>query len=161
MESAIEDGLEYKLKMKIINLIILFFYIIYIYYMNYILFIVFVIFIFYIVNYFTLIKRQELTSHDIINTILRGSARWAAASLQDKSPIVAVLHANYAAGYLWALKDSFSDIDIQRATGIDIIKFQKKIIDVQDKSTQMLLKECPQYASNIDIYLGKIAKEYT
>ena len=123
--------------------------------MNYIIIILFVISIFFVI-----LKNQEPNTNTIINTILRGSARWAAASLQDKSPIVAVLHANYAAGYLWALKDSFSDIDIQRATGIDVIKFQKKIIDVQDKSTQMLVKVCPQFASNIDIYLGKIAKEY-
>jgi hypothetical protein len=123
--------------------------------MNYIIIILFVISIFFVI-----LRNQEPNTNTIINTILRGSARWAAASLQDKSPIVAVLHANYAAGYLWALKDSFSDIDIQRATGIDVVKFQKKIIDVQDKSTQMLVKVCPQFASNIDIYLGKIAKEY-
>jgi len=126
--------------------------------MNYIFFILFVIFIFFIVHNITFVKTQK--HYNIINTILRGSARWAAASLQDKSPIVAVLHANYAAGYLWALKDSFSDIDIQRATGINIITFQKKIIDVQDQSTQFLVKSCPQYASHIDTYLGKIAKEY-
>ena len=123
--------------------------------MNYIIIILFVISIFFVI-----LKNQEPNTNTIINTILRGSARWAAASLQDNSPIFAVLHANYAAGYLWALKDSFSDIDIQRATGIDVVKFQKKIIDVQDKSTQMLVKVCPQFASNIDIYLGKIAKEY-
>lgn len=123
--------------------------------MNYIIIILFVISIFFVI-----LKKQQPNTNTIINTILRGSARWAAASLQDKSPIVAVLHANYAAGYLWALRDSFSDIDIQRATGIDIIKFQKKIIDVQDKSTQNLVKNCPQFASNIDTYLGKIAKEY-
>jgi hypothetical protein len=123
--------------------------------MNYIIIILFVISIFFVI-----IKTQQPNTNSIINTLLRGSARWAAASLQDKSPIVAVLHANYAAGYLWALKDSFSDIDIQQSTGIDIIKFQKKIIDVQDKSTQILVKACPQFASNIDIYLGKIAKEY-
>ena len=123
--------------------------------MNYIIIILFVISIFFVI-----LKSQQPNTNIIINTLLRGSARWAAASLQDKSPIVAVLHANYATGYLWALKDSFSDIDIQRATGIDIITFQKKIVDVQDKSTQVLVKACPQFASNIDIYLGKIAKEY-
>lgn len=129
--------------------------------MNYILFVIFILITMYYfkTNYFK--ANFNLTKqHNIINTILRGSARWAAASLQDKSPIVAVLHANYATGYLWALKDSFSDIDIQRETGVDIIEFQKKIIDVQDKSTQMLVQKCPQFASNIDIYLGKIAKEY-
>lgn len=129
--------------------------------MNYILFIIFILSVFFIAHYFKTKITSNSKQHNIINSLLRGSARWAAASLQDKSPIVAVLHSNYAAGYLWALRDSFSDIDIQRETGIDIIKFQKKIIDTQDKSTQILIKNCPQYASNIDIYLGKIAKEYT
>lgn len=100
-------------------------------------------------------RRQE----DVIKTIIRGSARWASASLQDKSPMIAVLHANYAAGYLWALKDSFSDMDIQRASGVDIIEFQKKITGVQDKSTRFMINSCPEYASNIDNYFGKIAKE--
>ena len=100
-------------------------------------------------------RRQE----DVIKTIIRGSARWASASLQDKSPVIAVLHSNYAAGYLWALKDAFSDMDIQKASGIDMVEFQKKITDVQDKSTLLMIKSCPEYASNIDIYFGKIAKE--
>lgn len=128
--------------------------------MNYIIFIFFVIFIFYITNT-TFFKKQQPSANTIINTIFRGSARWAVASLQDTSPLVAILHANYAAAYLWALRDVFSDIDIQKITSVDIIKYQKKIIDVQDRATQMLIKACPEYASNIDIYLGKISKEYT
>jgi len=50
-------------------------------------------------------------------------------------------------------------MDIQKASGIDMVEFQKKITDVQDKSTLLMIKSCPEYASNIDIYFGKIAKE--
>lgn len=95
----------------------------------------------------------------IINTITRGCARWAAASLQDKSPLVAVLHANYASGYLWALRDTFSDEEIKNSTGINIIKFQKRITDIQDIATKRIISVCPKYASDIDTYLGKIGGE--
>ena len=41
-----------------------------------------------------------------INTLIRQAARWSVAAQQDESPIIALLHANYGAGYLWALKDN-------------------------------------------------------
>lgn len=107
------------------------------------------------------VKNKCLDKDFIINTIVRGCARWASASLQDKSPLVAVLHANYASGYLWALRDVFSDKDIKDSTGINIIQFQKRITDVQDKATKLMVSVCPKYTTDIDEYLGKIAGEYT
>ena len=47
-----------------------------------------------------------------ISTLLRQSARWAIASTQDDSAMISLLHANYAAGYLWAVKDIYSDVEI-------------------------------------------------
>lgn len=95
----------------------------------------------------------------IINTLVRGCARWSAASLQDKSPLIAVLHANYAAGYLWALKDTFSDSDVKNVTGVNMIEFQKRITDIQDISTKRMISSCPKYASEINSYFGKIGGE--
>ena len=40
-----------------------------------------------------------------IEKLIRQSARYATAAQRDKSPVIAVLHANYAAAYLYALKD--------------------------------------------------------
>lgn len=97
----------------------------------------------------------------LINTIIRGCARWAAASLQDKSPLIAVLHANYASGYLWALRDTFSDEEIKRSSGVNIIEFQKRITDIQDIATKQMISVCPKYASHIDTYLGKIGGEWS
>lgn len=37
--------------------------------------------------------------------LIRQVARWSTAGKQDKNSMIAVLHANYGAGYLWALKD--------------------------------------------------------
>lgn len=128
--------------------------------MNYLNCILFGFIVYLLLRFFTIKTERTERTDVIINTIVRGCARWAAASLQDKSPIVAVLHANYAAGYLWALRDAFSDTEIKRSSNIDIINFQKKITDVQDRATQILIKTCPQYASNIDVYLGKIGGEH-
>jgi hypothetical protein len=103
--------------------------------------------------------KDKYKSH-IISRIMRGSARWALASKQDKSPLVAVLHANYGCAYLWALKDVFNDYEITSATGIDVIQFQNKITDIQDRATKLVTKVCPAYASGItDNILSGIAGE--
>jgi hypothetical protein len=88
----------------------------------------------------------------IIQRILRGSARWSIASKQDKSPLIAVLHGNYGAAYLWALKEVFNDNEISLAMGkdFDIIDFQKRVTDIQDFSTKRMVKLCPEYTSGID-----------
>jgi hypothetical protein len=79
----------------------------------------------------------------IIKRLMRGCSRWAIASKQDKSPLIAMLHANYAAGYLWALKDVFSDTQIERASGIsNIIDFQNDIVTIQDTATKRLINSC-------------------
>ena len=91
---------------------------------------------------------DDYRSH-IISRIMRGSARWSLASKQDKSPLVAILHANYGCAYLWALKDIFNDYEIKYATGIDVIDFQNKITNIQDLATKNIVKLCPEYASGI------------
>jgi hypothetical protein len=116
-----------------------------------------------IFGYFTFSKlckddtKQKKLAH-IISRIMRGSARWALASKQDKSPLVAVLHANYGCAYLWALKDVFNDYEIKSATGIDVVEFQNKITDIQDTATKRMTKLCPVYATGIqDTILSSIA----
>lgn len=41
--------------------------------------------------------------NNIIKTLVRQSARWSVAALQDTNIMIAVLHSNYGAGYLWVL----------------------------------------------------------
>ena len=96
---------------------------------------------------------------NIINTLIRQCSRWAIAATQDKSPIIALLHANYAVGYLWALKDIATDIQIEKVTNINILDFVKKITDIQDKCTKKVSKNCPQFLEHIDVELAKLAKD--
>ena len=105
------------------------------------------------------LKIETLKIDQVIEVMVRSCSRWAVASLQDRSPLIAVLHANYAAGYLWALQDCFTDEQIWNATGVNIIKFQKRITNVQDIATRGLVGVCPKYASDLDIYLSKISGE--
>ena len=50
-----------------------------------------------------------------IQKLTRQAARWSTAAAQDDSPLIAVLHANYGAGYLWALKDIATAKQIKNA----------------------------------------------
>jgi hypothetical protein len=77
-----------------------------------------------------------------IKIMYRQSARWAAASIQDEAPIIKVLHANYAAGYLWAMKDVVSTEEFKRITGEDFLKLESKIVEIQDKATKSLVEKC-------------------
>jgi hypothetical protein len=73
--------------------------------------------------------------------------------------MIACLHANYAAVDLWALRDIATDSEIEQLGDIDVLKFKKKIIDVQDKATKYAAFKCPEYKGEIDDYLSKISGE--
>lgn len=88
--------------------------------------------------------------------LLRQAARWSLASIQDKNPFIAVLHANYAAGYLWALKDIYTDMEIEKYTGIDMKDFISLIVKNQDIVSKRLVKICPKFVPERNL-LTKIA----
>jgi hypothetical protein len=80
---------------------------------------------------------------DAIKILYRQCARWAAASVQDNATIIKMLHANYAAGYLWAIKDIVTAERFYEITGEDFVKFENKIVDIQDASSKELIEKCP------------------
>lgn len=93
----------------------------------------------------------------VINKLIRQTARWSLASSQDISPIVSLLHANYGAGFWWALKDIASNNDIQKNIKIDVNLFEKKITEMQDYATKRVTKNCPQFLNNVNNFFAKIA----
>ena len=70
--------------------------------------------------------------------------------------MISLLHANYAAGYLWSLKDVATDEEIKKATSINIIKFSKKITTIQDLCTKRVSASCPQFLNHIDKELARL-----
>ena len=94
-----------------------------------------------------------------VNILIRQASRWSVAAQQDKSPMISLLHANYAVGYLGALEDIASEREIERVIGVgNLPTFRKKIIDIQDKSTKAVSNACPDFMGpHIDEYLTKLA----
>lgn len=97
---------------------------------------------------------------NIIKTLVRQTARWSSAALQDKSPLIAVLHANYGVAYLWALKDIATSEQIKQATNVDQLEFEKKITDIQDKVTKDAIKLCADFNPTTNAYLSTLAGEF-
>jgi hypothetical protein len=85
---------------------------------------------------------RDDTMTRVVDILYRQCARWAVASQQDKSDIIAVLHANYAAGYLWSIKDIVTTDEFQRITGTDFLEFEKRIVKIQDDATRRLVRRC-------------------
>lgn len=93
-----------------------------------------------------------------IQSLVRQASRWAVASRQDNNAIVQLLHANYGAGYLWALKDIASDTDIEKITKIEVSKFKDEIIKAQDSATKNVAGKCPDIAPPSS-YLTQLSEE--
>jgi hypothetical protein len=68
------------------------------------------------------------------------------------------LHANYGAGYLWALRDIANNAQIKAATGIDIHEFEREIVETQDKATKNMIQLCPEFGPDPS-YLTSIGGE--
>lgn len=87
-----------------------------------------------------------LSNKEIIEILLRQSARYALAAEQDLSPMIAVLHANYAAGYLWALKDIATEQEIDNIAGkYKLKKLEQYVKKIQDVSTKRVSGTCPEF----------------
>lgn len=95
----------------------------------------------------------------LIKKLVRQTSRWSVASIQDENPVIAVLHSNYSAGYLWALKDIASKEDIEKATGINMLEFENHIVKNQDYVTRNLAKLCPNFIKTDDEYLSRLSGE--
>jgi len=80
---------------------------------------------------------------ETIRVLYRQAARYTVASIQDASEVIKVLHANYAMGYLLALKDIASSDEFQRVTGDDMLTFEKTVAQVQDDATRQLVEQRP------------------
>ena len=105
------------------------------------------------------LKSQNNTKDDDIRKLTRQCARWLIAAQQDDSPLIATLHLQYGMGYLWAIKDITTTDEFKRATGLDFLKFESHATQIQDQISKKMIKACPQFAGDIDRYLGNIAGE--
>ena len=118
------------------------------------LYLIAVIFVLYL-----MMQNKTRGMNKAIEKLVRQSARYAVAAQQDESPVIAILHANYAAAYFYALKDIASESQIHNATGIDVKKFKEHVTNVQDMVTRKTSEKCPEFIGEVDIYLAQIGGE--
>ena len=90
-------------------------------------------------------EKDNKNMDEEIKTLVRQAARWSSAAKQDENPMIAVLHSNYGAGFLWALKDIATQEQIEKATGIELLKFEKEITSVQDSAIKKMVLACPDF----------------
>ena len=98
------------------------------------------------------------TSDANIKKLLKQSAKWSVAAQQDESPISAMLHANLASGYLWALKDISNEKEILRVARVHLHEFEDHVTRIQSEVTKKVLEKCPEFQGHIDLYLNHIAQ---
>lgn len=112
-----------------------------------------------IIVLFILMQNKARGMKNSINKLVKQSARYATIAQQDKSPMTALLHANYAASYLHALNDIATDNQIHNATGIDVKKFKEHVNNVQDMVSKKTSDTCPEIMGEVDLYLAGIGGE--
>jgi hypothetical protein len=116
----------------------------------------FIIIIVSFINYYKFYRTRyynDLSS--AVKILYRQCARWALASTQDESEMIANLHANYAMGYLMAIKDIVSCKEFQKITKQDLYAFEDRIVKVQDMAAKKLVQTCPDLDFSKDEILMK------
>lgn len=89
-----------------------------------------------------------LNASTIANSLLSQSGKWYKISLQNKDPIYALQHCDYALAYLNAARHSASDISLEKGTGIDLHKYHNKLISHQMQILKSLQKHKGKKISN-------------
>lgn len=103
-------------------------------------------YIMYLKYFRTSLLKNLISKDTVIKTLYRQCARWSTASTQDENPLIATLHANYAAGYLWALEDLFTSEEISSFSGFDHKKLRSEIQKNQDITTKKITSACPDFS---------------
>jgi hypothetical protein len=115
-----------------------------------------IILVIIVVGFLFFLIRRKTNGSDVVK-LVKQSAKWATTAQQDESPLLATLHANYAVGYLLALKDLYDTEEISKKAGVNITQFEEHILNVQDMVTKKVLKKCPEFEGDVDFYLSSIA----
>ena len=104
--------------------------------------------------YFVLFRKPDPSQQ--VKILMKKCASWATTAQQDTSPYLSVMHANYAMGYLSALKDIATPQQIHRATGVDFKNFEGHIINLQEMINTKMKTKVPEFAGEVNMYLTAI-----
>jgi hypothetical protein len=91
-----------------------------------------------------------------VKILTRQCARWMTAAMQDKNPLIALLHGQYGVGYFNAIQDIASPEQFEKITKLDWKRFKKEIMSVQDDVNRRAAAACPNLTQGLNRYLGMI-----
>lgn len=97
--------------------------------------------------------RSTVSGTSKLAALVRQAARWGAAAKQDRSPLMGLTHANYAAAYLQVLRELHGDAALaDAATSFRISELQGDIDDLQLRLQRSAAAQCPalQPASTLE-----------
>ena len=101
-------------------------------------------------------KNLSATLTEHVKILTRQCARWMTAAIQDKNPLIALLHGQYGLGYFYAIQDIASPDQFEQITQLNWSEFKREILAVQDDVNRRAVASCPNLAYGLNRYLGMI-----
>jgi hypothetical protein len=78
-----------------------------------------------------------------LKNLISQSNRWSTIAQQDQNLVVALMHVNYALGFLKASRRLASDEDIQKITGTNVVELHFIMENQQADLIQQISTACP------------------
>lgn len=98
------------------------------------------------------------TNEQIVKKLIKKAAELSVSSIKTNNPIESVQKANYAIGYLDAVKDIMPETEITKFTGVDIFKFSSELKRIQSNNLMNMTNKCPELSPNNE-YLLEVASK--
>lgn len=78
-----------------------------------------------------------------LRDLVKSSAQWAARSMQDSAPVIAVMNSNYAMAYLNMARALATDGEIEGIVGVPMDALIRDVEAAQASAIQRLSNGCP------------------
>lgn len=85
---------------------------------------------------------------EIAKKLIKKAAQLSVISTQTDDPVVSVQKANYAIGYFDALQDIMSETEIKNLVNIDLEKFTKELVNIQNFNITNMKMKCPSLSED-------------
>jgi hypothetical protein len=87
-------------------------------------------------------NNKKINITPILKKLMVQASEWVTSAKENSNPIISLMHANYAAGYLLAIKNLAKSNDINKILP-NFAKYDEDITNVQELATNNLMKFCP------------------
>ena len=110
-------------------------------------------------GYFQWAGRSRVT-RDAVQKLVKECSTWAIMSQQDKSPLLALIHANYAVSHIYALQQIATPEFIYEATSVHIDKLESEVTNLQKLCSDNLIREHPEISPPGNVFNDALQSLY-